>query len=171
VTGSDELYLLAERPLPGPDHYGEFSQIENGVGAVAWLRKRVREGLPSVRKFDGARVGVVTGTAMAPLLPELLDELAARTGARFELFRTVNSLFGPTISTAGLLVGADIERTLGDRRDLDFALFPAETLNDASRFLDDRTLDDVRAAVPVPLIPSYDFIDALSAESVTAGQL
>src|SRR5665213_3331599 len=37
VFGSDELYLLAERPLPGVDHYGDFSQVENGVGAVTSL--------------------------------------------------------------------------------------------------------------------------------------
>src|SRR5213595_1608339 len=29
VFGSDELYLLAGRPLPGPEHYGDFAQIEN----------------------------------------------------------------------------------------------------------------------------------------------
>jgi putative radical SAM enzyme (TIGR03279 family) len=162
VTGSDELFLLAERPLPGPEHYGEFSQIENGVGAVAWLRKRVAETSRDLPRLDGARVGVVTGSAMAPLLPELLAVLEARTGANFDLVPAVNSLFGPTITTAGLLVGADIERVLGDRSDFDFALIPAETLNDEGRFLDDRTLAAVREAVPVAVIPSYDFIDALS---------
>src|SRR3954463_8500665 len=30
VFGSDELYLLAGRPLPDVEHYGDFSQIENG---------------------------------------------------------------------------------------------------------------------------------------------
>src|ERR671917_1678413 len=38
VFGSDELYLLSERPLPDAEHYGDFAQIENGVGAVASLR-------------------------------------------------------------------------------------------------------------------------------------
>src|SRR5438105_5975091 len=33
VSGSDELYMLARRELPGPEHYGEFAQIEDGVGA------------------------------------------------------------------------------------------------------------------------------------------
>src|SRR5919204_1565948 len=45
VYGSDELYLLARRELPDAEHYGEFPQIENGVGAVAHLRMRVAEGL------------------------------------------------------------------------------------------------------------------------------
>src|SRR5687767_4369324 len=40
VYGSDELYLLAGRELPDVEHYGEFSQIENGVGAVTSLRAR-----------------------------------------------------------------------------------------------------------------------------------
>ena len=35
VFGSDELYLLSDHPLPGAEHYGDFAQIENGVGAVA----------------------------------------------------------------------------------------------------------------------------------------
>jgi NifB/MoaA-like Fe-S oxidoreductase len=32
VYGSDELYLLAGRGLPGPTHYRDFAQIENGGG-------------------------------------------------------------------------------------------------------------------------------------------
>src|SRR5437588_6062612 len=34
VYGSDELYLLAERALPNAECYGDFPQIENGLGAV-----------------------------------------------------------------------------------------------------------------------------------------
>src|SRR5919112_1579044 len=41
VYGSDELYLLSERRPPDAEHYGDFAQIENGVGAVASLRVRV----------------------------------------------------------------------------------------------------------------------------------
>src|SRR3954469_8514610 len=67
VYGSDELYLLAERPLPDAGFYGEFPQIENGVGAVAALRMRLDEGLPSLPRLDGKRIGVVTGVSMRAL--------------------------------------------------------------------------------------------------------
>ena len=63
VTGSDELYLLAGTQLPDEDHYGEFAQVENGVGAVTLLRKRVREGIPELPRLDGKRIAVVTGSA------------------------------------------------------------------------------------------------------------
>ncbi len=169
VFGSDELYMLAERELPGPDHYGEFAQIENGVGSVTSLRMRVTGGLDRVARRDGQRIGVVTGLAMAPLMEPLLDRLRAVSGADFKLIVAENSLFGPTITTAGLLVGKDILTALSDRHDLDIALIPAETINEDGVFLDDFTLEAVRESLPMPIFPSYDFIDVL--ESVSSGVL
>lgn len=164
VFGSDELYMLAERELPGAEHYGEFAQIENGVGSVTSLRMRIAAGLERLPRRDGQRIGVVTGLAMAPLMQPLLESMSGVNGAEFELIVAENSLFGPTITTAGLLVGKDILRALENRRDLDIALIPAETINEDSVFLDDYTLESVRASLPMPVFPSYDFIDILESE-------
>ncbi|HMI47711.1 MAG TPA: DUF512 domain-containing protein [Gemmatimonadaceae bacterium] len=166
VFGSDELYMLAERELPGAEHYGEFAQIENGVGSVTSLRMRVADGLDRVVRRDGQRIGVVTGLAMAPLMKPLLERLSKVSGADFTLIVAENSLFGPTITTAGLLVGKDILTALGDRHDLDIALIPAETINEDGVFLDDYTLEAVRQSLPMPIFPSYDFIDVLESESI-----
>ncbi|HEX2781635.1 MAG TPA: DUF512 domain-containing protein [Gemmatimonadaceae bacterium] len=168
VRGSDELYLLANRELPGPEHYGEFAQVENGVGAVTLLRRRVLAGLDQLPRLDGRRIGVVTGVSMAPIMPALLDRLAEATGARFELIPMTNSLFGPTVTTAGLLVGADIRRALEGRHDLDMALIPAETINESGVFLDDESFIQLRESLPMPVFPSYDFIDALVPEGERA---
>jgi NifB/MoaA-like Fe-S oxidoreductase len=164
VFGSDELYLLAGLPLPGAEHYEDFAQIENGIGAVASLRQRVARGLSSLRELNGTKIGVVTGKAMAELMPDLLDKMARQSGAEFELIVTENSLFGPTITTAGLLVGADIKRVLDSRSDLSFALIPAETINEDGVFLDDVRFEDLCRELPIPVYPSYDFVDALSDE-------
>lgn len=168
VYGSDELYLLSGRELPDFEHYGEFSQIENGVGAVTSLRARVAEGLSRLPRLDGRRIGVVTGVSMAPLMPELLAGLHEATGAEFVLLLAENSLFGPTTTTAGLLVGADIRRALDGRADLDFALIPAECINDDGLFLDDESFIALRESLPMPVYPSYDFIDALVPEGDSA---
>jgi putative radical SAM enzyme (TIGR03279 family) len=170
VFGSDELYLLAGRELPGVEHYGDFDQIENGVGAVTHLRQRVAEGLGTLPRLDGRRIGVVTGTSMASgIMQPLLAQLTEATGATFEMLVAENSLFGPTTTTAGLLVGADIRRMLGDRGDLDLALIPAETINEDGVFLDDATFIDVREALPMPVYPSYDFVDVLHGEGEGEG--
>lgn len=171
VYGSDELYLLAGRELPGAPHYGDFPQIENGVGAVAHLRQRIAHaiGARALPRLDGARIGVVTGVAMGPrIMPDLLDRLTEATGARFELLVAENSLFGPTTTTAGLLVGADIRRALAGRTDLDLALIPAETINDDGVFLDDAPFETVKGEVPIPVYPSYDFVDVLQQDGLVA---
>lgn len=171
VYGSDELYLLAGRELPEPEHYGEYSQIENGVGAVTALRQSVHEGSSGLPRLDGRRIGVVTGTSMAPLMPPLLDALADSTGAKFELIAAENSLFGPTTTSAGLLVGADIRRVLAGRTDLDLALIPAESINGDGVFLDDESFIALRESLPFPVHASHDFIDALAPGRRDAGTI
>jgi putative radical SAM enzyme (TIGR03279 family) len=164
VVGSDELYLLAERELPGEEHYGDFAQIENGIGSVALLRVRVRDGVSQLPSMPGRRIGVVTGTSMRSLMPPLLEQLTQATGAHFELIVAENSLFGPTTTASGLLVGADMRRSLAERHDLDLALIPAETINEDGIFLDDASFIAVRESLPMPVFPSYDFIDVLASE-------
>ncbi len=168
VYGSDELYLLAECDLPAFEHYGDFSQIENGVGALPMLRHRLESGLERLPRLDGKRIAVVTGASMAPHMPALLDQLASSTGAAFDLRPTVNSLFGPTVTTAGLLVGADIERALAGRSGVDFALIPAESINEDGIFLDDVVFEELRSRLPMPAFPSYDFIDVLELQGEPA---
>ncbi len=164
VYGSDELYLLSDEPLPSAEHYGDFPQIENGVGAVTSLRSRIADGLTRLPRLDGKRIAIVTGTSMAPLMPPLLDSLTAATGAHFELLVTENSLFGPTTTTAGLLVSDDFRRALAGRTDFDLALIPAESINENGVFLDDTSFIALREEFPFPVYPSYDFIDVLEAE-------
>jgi putative radical SAM enzyme (TIGR03279 family) len=168
VFGSDELYLLAGRELPAADHYGEFAQIENGIGAVAYLRERVRTGVGALPRLDGRRIGVVTGTSMAGLMPAVLAEIAAATGARFELIATENTLFGATTTVAGLLPGRDVRRALEAQHGLDFALIPAESINEDGVFLDDLAFGALRVALPMPVFASYDFVDILGSEEVAA---
>lgn len=167
VYGSDELYLLAGRELPDAEHYGEFAQVENGVGAVTLLRRTLAERLSELPRLDGKRIGIVTGVSMAPLMPEFLAQLTEATGAEFSQFTAENSLFGPTTTTAGLLVGADIRRALNSAEGLDMALIPAECINDDGLFLDDESFIALRESFPMPVYPSYNFVDALLPERTT----
>jgi NifB/MoaA-like Fe-S oxidoreductase len=98
---------------------------------------------------------------MAPLMPELLRQLRDATGAIFETIPASNSLFGPTTTTAGLLVAKDIRSALAGRGDLDLALVPAESMNDRGVFLDDATFEEVERSLPMPVRASYDFVDVL----------
>ena len=159
--GSDELYLRADRALPPAAWYGDFDQRENGVGAVRWLETRIAEARPRLPDLAGRRIGIVTGAAMAPLFPSVLAGLSTATGGRYEVIAVANTLFGESVTTAGLLPGAAIVVALRGRADLDLALLPAEAVNDDGRFIDDLDAHDLAAAVPLPVMLSHDLADAL----------
>lgn len=161
--GADELYLRAGLPLPPPEIYGSFDQVENGVGAVRWLQRQIADGtaLLGGSGWQGKHIAVCTGTSMGALMPQVIGPLAAATGAHFELVILTNSLFGNTVTTAGLLPGAAFQQALKDRQDLDLVLIPGESLNDDGRFMDDMPFDVLQAGVPSEVRPSKTFVDAL----------
>jgi hypothetical protein len=99
---------------------------------------------------------------MAPLFPEVLADLAAATGGCFDVVAVTNTLFGPSVTTAGLLPGAAIAAALAERRDWTLGLLPAEAVNDDGRFVDDVAAAELAGGLPYPVRLSYDFADALA---------
>src|SRR5207244_2997646 len=132
-------------------------------------RHLVREPTPAeCRAALGAVDRVATGTATGGLVPQVLAELTAATRARCELVVVENTLFGATVTTAGLLPATAIERALVTRSDLDLALLPAEAVSEDLIFMDDVTAHGLAERLPMPIRLSYDFADALAAEEVAA---
>jgi putative radical SAM enzyme (TIGR03279 family) len=161
VFGADELYLRADAELPPAEVYDTFDQVENGVGSVRWLQRRIGDEAHTFQGWAGRRIGVVTGRAMARLMPIVLAPLAEATGAALELIPVENTLFGSRVTTAGLLPGAAIAAALAGRSDLDLALLPGEAVNDDGLFIDDVEVRDLARALPVEIRLSKDFADAL----------
>ncbi len=163
VFGADELYLRADVELPPAEVYDTFDQVENGVGAVRWLQRRIRDEAHALTGWKGQRIGVVTGTAMARLMPDVLAPLAEATGATLELIPVENTLFGTRVTTAGLVPGAAIAAALGGRGDLDLVLLPGEAVNDDGLFIDNLEVEALARSLPVEIRLSKDFADALGA--------
>ncbi len=157
--GSDELYLRARLPLPPAERYDSFEQLENGVGSVRYLQGRVAE--LSV-DLGGARIAVLTGSAMGPLMPQILDSVEAGTGADCQLIVLENDLFGRSVTTAGLLPGRAFAAALAGCRDADMVLLPAEAVNDSGVFIDDVHCESLATDLPCPVHLSHDFADVLA---------
>ena len=165
VYGSDELYMRAGEPFPPADAYDGFEQVENGVGAVRWLESLIAAEAKGLRDLADRRVLVLTGTAMGELMPQVLEALARATGGSFECVAVENSFFGPTVTTAGLLPGADLAAALAARPGFDLALLPAEAVNEDGLFVDDVSLASLVSAAHAPVLLSYHFTDALGVEA------
>jgi hypothetical protein len=92
----------------------------------------------------------------------VLEPLARLTGGTLELIPVSNSLFGPTVTTAGLLPGVAVQQAIRDHRELDLVLIPGEAINDDGLFIDSMSLELLQAGTAAELRASKDFADALS---------
>jgi putative radical SAM enzyme (TIGR03279 family) len=152
----DEIYLRAGRRIPGRSHYGDYPQIEDGVGMVrsfanefaALVRKLEREHWTSASNTSGT---IFTGTLFAPVLRKMIDKLNARFRTRLVVEALENSYFGGDVSVAGLLTGQDLvqarERVAGE-----FVCIPRQMLkSDEAIMLDGMKLDEVALALGQPV--------------------
>src|SRR3712207_7500908 len=99
------MYLCAGLYLPSRRHYGDYPQIEDGVGMVRSFREEFARAVRRLEKRpprDAARLHgtVLTGTLFAPVLGELVGRLNERFGTRLKVAAVENRYFGPEIVVA-----------------------------------------------------------------------
>ena len=143
---ADEFYLLAGYDVPSTAHYGDFWQVENGVGMI---RSFLTEFEEASRRFPKKlnktkRYTFVTGVLAGPMLEkDVLPVLDRIKNMDIRLKVVSNSFYGETVTVSGLLTGDDVSRALQGDDDDSTVLLPPNCLNDDGLFLDDRTPEDL----------------------------
>lgn len=150
---SDEWYYITGRDFPPARHYGSYAQIENGVGMTRYLIDQWARGkrkLP-VRLSHPRRLTLVTSTMAQPVIEEFATDLRLVENLDVQVLPVVNRFFGPEVTVAGLLCGQDVLDALLANNNLgDLVLLPRVMLdNEGKRFLDDMTVEEFKAALPV----------------------
>jgi putative radical SAM enzyme (TIGR03279 family) len=163
VYAGDELYFIAGRDLPPAAYYDDWPLTENGVGAVRALLDAFACGLDAVPVLAGRRVAILTGTRMAPVLAGLAPRLAGQARTEVEVIGVENRMFGETVTTAGLLPGADLLDGARAAGPFDIVLVPAEALNDDEVFIDGLPLEALREALaPAVVVLAHELTAALA---------
>lgn len=167
VYAADELYLLANLPLPADEDYEDYPQYENGVGMLRCLLNEFYDALDDAAYEGGARfVTVATGTAAAPFLRQMADDLTAKfPDVRCQVLAIRNDFYGETVTVAGLLTGQDLLHQLKDR-DLGEAVLLTECcLRHDDVFLDDMSRAELAQSLGVPVIKckvdGYELLDTI----------
>jgi putative radical SAM enzyme (TIGR03279 family) len=152
----DEIYLRAGRPVPPRSHYGNYPQIEDGIGMVrsfenefAALLKRLQRRSPA--QPEKLRGTIFTGALFAPVFKPLIANLNARVGTQLTVEGVPNNYFGGDVSVAGLLTGDDLLRAR-ERISGDFVIIPRNTLkSDEEIMLDGMTLAELSQKLGLPV--------------------
>jgi putative radical SAM enzyme (TIGR03279 family) len=159
---ADEMFFAARQPIPDASYYDDWPLTENGVGSVRRFVDDFEDGLAELPKLTGQRVGIVTGTRMAEVIAPFRERIAAQTEAEVDILPVVNTMFGATVTTAGLLSGRDIANAIRRAGDYDIVLIPAESLNDSELFVDDVALATLRELFATTRIePGHELIETL----------
>ena len=151
----DEIYLKAGRSIPPRSHYGDYPQIEDGIGMVRSfqsdflkMQKRVERGSAQLNKRRGT---IFTGTLFAPVLSNFIDKLNKKVGTNLFVSPVVNGYFGGDVSVAGLVTGQDL-KAASDQINGEFVVIPRQMLkSDESIMLDGTTLADVEREFGMPV--------------------
>ncbi|HTI15223.1 MAG TPA: DUF512 domain-containing protein [Dictyobacter sp.] len=145
---SDEWYYLTRREFPAAQHYGFYSQIENGVGMTRflldqWARSKKR--LPS-HMPQSQRVVLVTSTMAQPIIEGLAADMRQIDDLDVEVLPVINKFFGAEVTVAGLLCGQDVLDALHEKAtQTDLILLPRVMLNnDGTQFLDDISVEEFK---------------------------
>ncbi|MFZ5828070.1 MAG: DUF512 domain-containing protein [Bacillota bacterium] len=145
VYPSDEWYILAGREVPPAEVYGNYDQLENGVGMVRLFLEQMKDctdrlpaEVPAPRK-----VTVATGVLATESLGRAARWLSENVkGLNVEVQTVWNDFYGHSVTVAGLLLAQDFIAQLQGKDLGDLVILPAVAFRD----VDGRSLDNLTPA-------------------------
>ncbi len=168
VFAADEFYLTAERLVPKADFYGDFLQLENGVGMWAMLESECEE---AINDYDSPQternITLITGEAAYPLLSNIVDNVSKKWhNFKCSVIAIKNNFFGGRITVTGLITGTDIiEQLQGKELGTELLISSSMLRHEGDMFLDSITVCEVEEKLNVKLTvvesDGWSLLDAL----------
>lgn len=113
---SDEFYIKGRVSLPEYDFWGEYTQIENGVGMLSSFRHEFEIMMSTLDEDELSaerEVSVATGEAAYEMISGLAEALCKKCPKmNIHVYCVKNNFFGGHVSVTGLLTGRDLETSL-----------------------------------------------------------
>lgn len=144
VCCSDEFFLLAEQDIPSTKYYGNFNQLEDGVGSIRMLLDDFKSRKLPKKIKTPLKLSFATSYAAK----YAIDKIAEKLNKIKNLSVTVNPVksdyWGQDITVAGLITTDDLIKTVKNI-DTDIVIIPSVMLRPYSEdFLDGKNLSYVK---------------------------
>ena len=116
VLPADEYFIKAKKPVKPVEFYGEFEQIENGIGMTAKFLSEVDsaiENLGKKRLKKPKKALLISGVSAAETNRQVAKKIeSAIEGLTVDVLPVENEFFGKTVTCTGLLTGIDVVNAL-----------------------------------------------------------
>lgn len=154
IQVADEFYFRAGLPVPPPHAYGDYEQIENGVGLTTKFREELEESQQVEETLiEKTKFLVMSGTSASAFVAEWAQKICSNTQhATAVTVGVKNTVFGETVNCTGLLCGKDIIAAAKQNAPFDVVVLNGCTLRQGEDvFLDGLTAKELANIVGVPL--------------------
>ena len=146
VRLSDEFYITAKAEIPASDFYGDFEQIEDGVGMIRLFRESIKKNIKYLNNHKQGSFTFITGeSAYDEITAATLKIKAKNQNIKVNVIKIINEYFGETITVAGLITGKDILSQLKSFSINDNIIIPQNMLKgNELLFLDNVSVADLK---------------------------
>ena len=144
VCCSDEFFLLADKPIPPAKYYGNYCQLDDGVGALRLTYDDFKNLKLPKAVSKPYKMIFACSYAAKNMLEKAAKKMSKIKNLTVEVHPVKSNYWGKDITVAGLITTDDLINTVKDI-DCDIAVIPTVMLRPYSEdFLDGKNLDYVR---------------------------
>ncbi len=116
---SDEFYVLSNTPFPNEEYYGEYTQLDNGVGMITSFTTEFESMMRTLDDDECSierEVSIATGESAYAMMTSLVEKLeAVCPKLKCHVYAVKNNFFGGEVTVTGLLTGKDLSEQLADK--------------------------------------------------------
>lgn len=153
---ADEMYQRAGREVKNADYYGDYPQIENGVGLITKFLDEVKDALNYAPKKLSKSVGIITGVSGKDTMLKVKQLLESRwKHFKMDVHPIENTFFGKSVTVTGLVTAGDILRQLEGAPLAEELIIPSVMLKEFDTvFLDGMSLKELSTRLKRKIIVS-----------------
>ena len=144
VCCSDEFFLLAKKPIPPAKYYGNFCQLDDGVGALRLTYDNFKKLKLPEAVHNKYKIIFACSYAAKDMFEKIAEKLSKIENLEIEICPVKSKYWGQDITVAGLITSQDLIDTVKNKT-CDIVVIPSVMLRPYSEdFLDGKTLSYVK---------------------------
>ena len=158
AMASDEFFLKADYPIPDKKYYGNFAQLEDGVGAIRLLTDDFEKRKKKLPKSVKTPLNLTFAVAQSSvkIFKEITKTLNQIQNCHCEIVELKNDFFGSNVTVAGLITGNDLISQLKNKN-IETLIIPSIMLRPFScDFLDNITVEEVQKELGCKIVVIQD---------------